>query len=250
VDIVSATQELAGHGLTAPMLNVLEADANNYSVHLLQPKGQIEATQAGIRNRDRIMANAQFGKFLEEALASEADLVVTPEYSTPWEVLRATLNGANRGPSQGKLWALGCESIKYSELLKIREELADIAIVIFEEMNPDDNQFVDPLAYVFRTTKNHSDGEPQLVVLVQFKTHPMVDPHDFERNSLQVGTKIYRFGTYGTGITLITFICSDLLAFTDQDALRVYDRALILHIQLNNERQHASLLSFRERVLM
>lgn len=248
VNIVSATQILADHGLDAPRLNVLLADANNYSVLLLQPKGQIEATQAGIRNCDRTLAGAQFGEFLAEATASQADLVVTPEYSTPWDVLRAVIDGANSGPAQGKLWVLGCESIKYRELLRIREELTEIVTVIFEEMNPDDNRFVDALAYVFRTTKSHSD-EPQLVVLVQFKTQAMVDPHDFERNSLQVGTKIYQFGTYGAGISLVTIVCSDLLAFTDQEASNVYDRSLILHIQLNNERQHTSLLGFRERLL-
>lgn len=249
MNIVSVTQVLAGQGLNAPTLNVLIADENNYSVLLFQPKGQIEATQAGIRNRDRALADAQFGEFLAEATVSKVDLVVTPEYSTPWEVLHAALEGADSGPAQGKLWALGCESINYSELVNMREELAEIATVIFEDMEPDDNQFVDPLAYVFRTTKSDSDGEPQLVVLVQFKTHAMGDPHDLERNLLQVGTKVYQFGTYGAGITLVTLICSDLLAFTDHDARQVYDRALVLHIQLNNNRQHHSLLDFRKRLL-
>jgi len=249
VNFVSVTQVLANNGLNAPTLNVLVADANNYSVLLLQPKGQIEATQTGIRNRDRALASAQFGEFLAEASASGADLVATPEYSTPWDALRGALNGANGGPAQGKLWALGCESIKYRELLVIRQQLAEIATVIFEEMNPDDNRFVDPLAYVFRTTKRDSDAQPQLVIVVQFKTQPMSDPHDLERDSLQVGTRVYQFGTYSAGISLVTFICSDLLAFTDQDARNVYDRSLILHIQLNNKRQHTSLLGFRERLL-
>lgn len=249
MNIVSATQILADHGLDAPRLNVLFADANNYSVLLLQPKGQIEATQAGIRNCDRTLASAQFGEFLAEATASQPDLVVTPEYSTPWDVLRAVIDGANSGPAQGKLWALGCESIKYRELLRIREELTELATVIFEEMNPDDSRFVDPLAYVFHTTKSQSDGQLKLVILIQFKTQAMVDPHDFERNSLQVGTWVYQFGTYGAEISLVTFICSDLLMFTDPDAGKVYDRSLILHIQLNNDRQHTSLLGFRERLL-
>lgn len=251
MNIVSVTQVLADHRLDAPRLNALVADANNYSVILLQPKGQIKVSQAGIQNRDRALAGAQFGDFLVKASTSQADLVVTPEYSTPWNVLRAAIGGANSGPALGKLWALGCESIKYSELLRIKEDLAEIATVIFEEMNPDDNRFVDPLTYVFRTTKSHShsDGPPQLVILVQFKTQSMVDPYDFERNSLQVGTKVYQFGTYGAGISLVTFICSDLLAFTDEDARNVYDRSLILHIQLNNDRQHSNLLGFRERLL-
>ena len=247
VDIVSVNQVLAEHGLNAPSLNVLKPDAYNYSVHLFQPEGQIEANQSGVRNRDRARASAQFGEFLAEAKESEADLVVTPEYSTPWEVLHAALDDVNSGPKQGKLWVLGCESIKYSEIKKIKEELVAIAIVIFEEMKPDDNKFVDPLAYIFRTTAQ-AGGQPQLVVLVQFKTCPMSDPHDFERNTLQLGKTIYQFGSYHVEISLVTFICSDLLVFEDQDARNVYDRALIIHIQLNNLRHHSSLLDFRKRI--
>lgn len=249
MNIVSVTQILDGQGLNSPTLNVLLADANNYSVLLFQPQGQIDASQAGILNHDRALVGSQFREFLAEAVESQADLVVTPEYSTPWDVLHTAIDGPNKGPAEGKLWALGCESIRYSELQRLRGEFAEIATVTFEEMDPDDNRFVDPLAYVFRTTENHGDGQSKLVVIVQFKTHAMVDPHDFERNSLQVGSRIYQFGTYGVGISLVTFICSDLLAFTDQDARNVYDRSLILHIQLNNERQHPSLLGFRERLL-
>lgn len=249
MNIVSVTQQLADHGLNEPRLNVLLADADNYSVLLLQPKGQIDATQAGIRNHDRALADAQFGEFLAEATASQTDLVVTPEYSTPWDVLRAAIDDVDKGPSQGKLWALGCESIKYSELQRIKNEIAESVTVIFEKLEPDEGRFVDPLVYVFRTTESNGDGQSKLVVIVQFKTHAMVDPHDFERNSLQVGTTVYQFGTYGAGISLVTLICSDLLAFNDQDAKKVYDRSLILHIQLNNERQHTTLLRFHERLL-
>ena len=249
MNIASITQILDDNDLDVPRLNVLLADENNYSVLLLQPKGQIEVTHAGIRNGDRALAEEQFGKFLSEATDLQADLVVTPEYSTPWKVLQAAIDGEDKGPVQGKLWALGCESIKYSELQRFKNEIDESAKVIFEEMDPDDRRFVDPLAYVFRTTEKNSDGKSKIVVVVQFKTQAMVDPYDFERNSLQVGTRVYQFGTYGAGISLVAFICSDLLAFTDQDALNVYDRSLILHIQLNNERQHVSLLGFRERLL-
>lgn len=249
MDIVPATQILADHGFDEPRLNVLLADANNYSVLLLQPEGQIEATQAGIRNRDRELAGAQFMGVLAEATASQPDLVVTPEYSTPWEALRAAIVGADKGPTQGKLWALGCESIKYSELQSIKHEIAEIATVIFEGMDSDDNRFVDPLAYVFRTTESHGDGQPKLVVLVQFKTHAMADKHEFEKNRLQLGSSVYRFGRYGTGISLTSLICSDVFAVTEDVAKQVYDRSLILHIQLNPEPRHQNFLECRAKLL-
>ncbi|KKK53307.1 hypothetical protein LCGC14_3096100, partial [marine sediment metagenome] len=206
MNVVSVSKLLArqDHGLNAPTLNVLVADASNYSVHLLQPQARMEATQAEIRNRDGNLATAQFGDFLEKAFASGADLLVTPEYSTPWNVLRDAINGVDKGPAPGKLWVLGCESIKYSELQRFRDEISEHATVIFEEMNPNDGRFVDPLTYVFSTTENRDDERLKLVVLVQFKTHPMADDHDFERNLLQLGSDVYQFGSYGAWVNFTT----------------------------------------------
>ena len=251
MNIVSVTQVLAhpDYGLDAPLLNILVADANNYSVLLLQPQARIDATQAGIRNRDGVQASAQFEDFLEKAIASGSDLVVTPEYSTPWNVLRDAINGADKGPEQGKLWALGCESIRYSELQRFRDEISEHTTVIFEEMAPDNSRFVDPLAYVFRTTEAHGDGQLKLVVLVQFKTHAMADNHDFERNLLQLGSDVYQFGNYRAGISLTSLICSDVFAVTDDIAQKVYDRSLILHIQLNPEPRHQWFLESRAKLL-
>jgi hypothetical protein len=249
MNIVSVTELLTGHGLNSPSLNVLVADVNNYSVLLFQPQGQIDATQAGIRNRDSAFASAQFGGFLEKAKVMQADLIVAPEYSTPWNVLRAAIEAPNKGPVDGKLWALGCESITYSELTRIKAELANIATVVFEEMEPDGEKFLDPLAYVFRTTESHGNGHSKLVVLVQFKTHAMADKHEFEKNWLQLGSTVYQFGNYGAGISLTSLICSDAFAVTDEVSNKVYDRALILHIQLNPEPRHQKFLECRAKLL-
>ena len=175
--------------------------------------------------------------------------MVTPEYSTPWTVLRDSINGADKGPAPGKLWALGCESIRYSELQRFRDDISEHARVIFEEMDPNDNRFVDPLAYVFRTTEAHGDGLLILVVLVQFKTHAMADNHDFERNLLQLGSDVYQFGSYRAGISLTSLICSDVFAVTDEISRQVYDLSLILHIQLNPEPRHQRFLESRGKLL-
>jgi hypothetical protein len=251
MNIVSVTELLArpDYGLDAPTLNVLVADANNYSGILLQPQARIEADQSGIRNRDRTLATALFRDFLEKAMNSGADLVVTPEYSTPWNVLREAINGADKGPASGKLWALGCESIRYSELQQFKDEISEHATVIFEEMPPDNSRVVDPLAYVFRTSESQGNGQQILVVLVQFKTHAMEDGRDFERNLLQLGTDVYQFGTYGAGISLTSLICADAFAVRDEIAQQIYDRALILHIQLNPDPRHQIFLGCRARLL-
>lgn len=246
--IIPVSNVLVGGGFGLPGLNVLVPNIDNYKALLLQPSGSIEVSGGGVRNRDRGLAHRQYANFLEDACYVGADLVVTPEYSMPWESLRDALK-AGVVPAQGKLWALGCESIKYSELEALRDELSDSVRVIFEPLIADDERFVSPLAYVFNTPLVDGGGEERIVVLVQFKTHPMGDPNHFEVNALQRGTQIYRFGSGEGDLTLVSLICADVFAFEDVDAKGIYDRALILHIQLNPEPRHVRFLGCRERLL-
>jgi hypothetical protein len=138
---------------------------------LAQPEGSIEADAAGVRNRDRDRAGTVFLRFLEKAVETGADLAVTPEYSLPWETLSASLRKGVR-PAVGKLWALGCESLTLAQLIARKTELADIATVIFEPMVERANRFLDPLVYMFLAEPDVG-GPFKLVLLVQFKTHPM-----------------------------------------------------------------------------
>jgi hypothetical protein len=108
---VAVAEVLAAEGLAPPGLNVLVPNEENYTALLMQPQGDIEISGAGVRNRDHTLADAQFGAFLRDARATDADLVVTPEYSMPWLTLSAALRAAIT-PSHGKLWAIGCESIR------------------------------------------------------------------------------------------------------------------------------------------
>lgn len=248
MEITPVTTTLANKGLEPPRLNVLVPNVDNYKALLLQPHGSIEASGDGVRNRDRELAYRQYGKFLEDAHQVGADLVVTPEYAMPWESLRDALN-AGVVPEQGKLWALGCESIKYRELEVLRDELSDSVRVIFEPLAADNERFVSPLAYVFNAPSVDGNGEERTVVLVQFKTHPMGDPSHFEINAMQRGTQIYQFSGGEESLKLVSLICADVFAFEDAHARAIYDRALILHIQLNPEPRHMRFLGSRERLL-
>jgi hypothetical protein len=248
MEIIPVTTVLANEGFNPPNLNVLVPNVDNYKALLLQPHGDIEASDDSVRNRDRDLAYRQYEKFLEDACQVGADLVVTPEYSMPWESLRDALK-EGVVPTQGKLWALGCESIKYSKLEVLRDELSDSVRVIFEPLIADNKRFVSPLVYVFNAPLVDGSGEERIVVLVQFKTHPMGDTNHFEVNALQRGTQIYRFGGGEGDLTLVSLICADVFAFEDVDAKDIYDRALILHIQLNPKPRHVQFLGCRGRLL-
>ena len=246
--IRSVAEVLASGGLGPPVLNALVPNESNYTVLLMQPHGDVEASAAGVRNRDRNLARTRFGRFLADAQQAEADLVITPEYSMPWETLVAAIKEGTV-PARGKLWVLGCESIKYSDLETLKQELSQFAAVLYEPLQPDPGRFIDPLAYVFIAPPIEGSGAAKIVILVQFKTYPMGDNDHFEFNGLQRGTCVYQFGGVGQSLKLVSLICSDAFAFEDAHAREIYDRALIVHIQLNQKPRQDQFRLYRDRLL-
>lgn len=248
MQIKPVAEVLVPEGLAAPVLNALAPNESNYTVLLMQPHGEIDASAAGVRNRGRDLAKNQFGRLLDAARETVADLVVTPEYSMPWEVLIEALK-KSIVPAEGKLWALGCESITYSDLEQVKQDLAPFATMIYETLPADEGRFTDPLAYVFLAPPADGNGAGKIVVLVQFKTYPMGDNDHFEINGLQRGTRVYQFGVDGQSIKLVSLICSDALDFQDAEAGAVYDRALVVHIQLTPKPRQEQYRQYRDRLL-
>lgn len=77
----------------------------------------------------------------------------------------------------------------------------------------------------------------------------MGDDDHFEINHLQRGTRIYQFGGTGQQLRLVSLICSDAFAFTDTEARAVYDRALVVHLQLNPKPRQTQYRQYRDRLL-
>lgn len=235
-------------GLAEPQLLALTPDTNNYSVVLFQPAASLEATQDGVHHANAAMADAQFGKFLDKAIESNAELAVTPEYAFPWKTLIHALK-AGKSPQPGLLWAFGCESITLAELNAVRDDIQDIATVLFEPLAEQPPRFLNPLVYVFLANTPGSTVASRLVLLVQFKTHPMADTDHFEVNGLQLGTRVYQFGTTPPSLKLATLICSDAFNVTDAIAAQIYARSLILHLQLNPNPRHSQFRQYRPKLL-
>ena len=248
MEIKQVTEVLIPAGLNPPALNVLIPNEDNYTALLMQPHGEIEASHTGVRNRNRDLARRQFERFLLDACESQADLVITPEYSMPWETLVEAVKKSTI-PNQGKLWALGCESTTLEHLETFREELAPFGTVLFEPLQKHPTRFINPLVYVFNTSSTNGDGTRQTVLLVQFKTYPMGDEEHFEVNGMQRGTWIYQFGGTDQRLRLVSLICSDVFAFDDSHAASIYKESLTLHIQLNPKPRHEQFRSYRDRLL-
>lgn len=247
IEPVAAT--LHGAGFDEPTLNALVWDATKYEVLMLQPQGDLEASEAGVWSHDRDLARQQFGGLLAQAQATQPDLLLTPEYSMPWDILEYIL-AQTQGPDTGKLWALGCESIRTSELAELRVRLAEKEICVLYEDLPahEPEKFVSPLAYVFVAPSQMAGQQPRTVLLVQFKTHPMGGT-DFERDGMACGSCIYKFGGGSSHIALLSLICADAFAFTDELAQLHHHQALILHLQLNPQPRHTDFHECRYRLL-
>ncbi len=247
MEIKRVSDVLHAAGLSGPTFAALIPDVANYKVMLFQPKGEIEASAAGVGSRNRDLASEQFRSFLEAAVHRDVALAVAPEYAMPWEVLAEAIR-SDLTPASGKLWVLGCESIRYALLQTLKTDLAQKAVLLFEPLEADPERFVDPLAYVFHAPVADGSGSEKLVVLIQFKTRPMGDDDHFETKNLQTGTHIYQFGGDGN-IRLISLICSDVFGFTDAHAADIYDRTLVIHIQLNPKPRQPQYRQYRDKLL-
>lgn len=248
MEITPVTEILSKIGFNHPDLRVLAPTQANYSALLFQPQGRIEIRQDGVRHADQTLATIQFSAFLKEAVRISADLVVTPEYSMPWKTLEDQLsNGVT--PPPGSVWVLGCESITINELRAMQGRLSHFVEVVFEELDDTPDRFLNPVAYIFTSEQQGADATSRLVMLLQFKICPMGDSNHFEVNRLQTGTRLYCFGNGTTQLRMATLICSDAFAFLDEHAMQLYDRTLLLHIQLNAKPRQEQFRRYRDRFL-
>lgn len=247
MQIYPINQLLTEGGFAAsPPLRALNPNKDNYSALLFQPLADIQADTSGVRHADATLANKQFTSFLEMAVSDQSELAITPEYSMPWAAFEAAiLNGTV--PASGSLWVLGCESTTLDNVAAFKDRVKSIATVIYEPLTPQPNRFLDPVVYVFSATTTGAAASARIVIVVQFKTSTMGDKEDYEKNYLQTGSRIYRFGSAPTQLGLATLICSDAFAITDPDAAALYHRTLLIHIQLNKSPRQAQYRQYRDK---
>lgn len=246
MQIEEAEKFLKKNGIQHPILEVLDPSINDYDVLLIQPKGDIEASKTRVGNRDRAGSVKQCVSFLLEAAKRQTALVVAPEYCVPWEALRQAVL-AGHAPGAKSLWVLGCESITLNELDVLENSFNGKVRVLFEDLDRAEagkKGFLDPLSYLFHT-KDAKDNDC-LVLLVQFKTRVSIDEERIEGDHLYCGSSVYVFGTCGKTIRLLSLICSDAFAADASNLKDVYDRTLLLHIQLNPNPRHSAFRSYRK----
>ena len=241
---------IPGGPLRLYRLSALEPRPGPYFALLCQPHGRIHASTARIGNSDSHAVLPMYRAFLNGAVASQAQLVITPEYSVPWALIRELIQGTMLLP-KGALWALGCESITPSELHTLQIAASGRAGVrlIHENLAPAQTTqaaFVDPLVFVFWA--HDTVGTDVLCLLVQFKTVASRDPDHVELNSLCLGTSVYKFTAHVGDISLLALICSDAFDFSDSLVDAHCTNLLLVHIQLNQRPAYIDYSAYRSRL--
>ncbi|RPH48998.1 MAG: hypothetical protein EHM85_15370 [Desulfobacteraceae bacterium] len=236
------------HRFAMPILPFLRSDCRTFEALVLQPCGQIRATQNGIGNCECQQTVDKYTSFLSYAKRIDVDLTVTPEYSCPWQVLLSVVADETNLPNEGKLWVLGCESITKQALIELPTH-NHIRWVFDESVLSQDKSFLDPLCYVFKTTDQAK--KPLYIALIQFKTIEMADHIGYlERDHLIKGRYIYKIESNEHSNGLCTLICSDVLNVDDRIIRELINTPTqLLHIQLNPEPRDPQFAGYRRSSL-
>jgi hypothetical protein len=241
-------QIFAARNLRVPTLNVLRPDSQLYETLAIQPTGAVTiapttANPDFVGHANRARAIAQYTAFLDRARQLNSDLVLSPEYSFPWEVLTGAITAAQL-PAESRLWIFGCEAITPAQL---RQTIADHPQVewLSEAIPNGPGRFLNVLAYLCRTQTNA--GEARGVVVLQFKHEPM-GGNTFERDHLIRGQVVHIWRNPQDNIRLISLLCSDALVFNPAAAHECrFDRDpyVIFHPQLNPSPLHVDFGGYR-----
>ncbi len=236
-------------------LEALTKDSNLYSMLLYQHRGTFASSATTFGNE--YDSTSKFNSFLALAKSENVALVLTPEYSCPWNSIDWLLSDETRWPNDGKLWAICCESITPNEVNTFEDKFNGNNIEIFVDKTPFTNGngvLLDPLCYIFRCQVN---GENKLLVLMQFKTQHMgVWTSPEEQQKYIWGNDIYVLRNSENSIYLFTNICSEAIEFRINDAFQnqVQNRwdhnpYIILNPQMNPQPSHDAFKNFRKSIL-
>lgn len=205
---VSVQEKLKKEKVNYPEFGVFCARGNVVKIAQWQPAGELAFSEKqGFYCKSN--GHAKKGlEFLRSAVDAKADLVITPEYSLPWQVLEDIVLNRTVEPRNSKLWCLGMEGISFDNLEAFLNKYnsGDNLRIIVEDLdglNP--KSFCSCIAYLFCVGK-------KMICLIQLKTTPASDKWvELESGGLTVGNSIYYFTDKENRNCLFSYICADAL---------------------------------------
>lgn len=198
-------------------LSVCQSD-NSYSVLLIQPRANLKVEKAkGLIPEEYDKFIEKFRKYIELAYKKKYDLILTPEYSVPIQIIKELVQNQEKLKS-GSLYCMCCESIAYNEFTTLLNEFKEVnnVDVCFDALNEiNENELVCCLLYItkIKFIKENSETEEKLFLIPQFKTTHMKDKEmNFETSSLSCGKVVFYFGKEDE-VKFLSLICADVFDF-------------------------------------
>jgi hypothetical protein len=229
-----------------PDFRFLQTTSADFRLMRMQPSGVLLANhRSGVYSPNPLHLN-KCREALIIANTEHVDVLLTPEYSVPLDLIDEIVRNPHLQPLQGTLWCLCCEGVEWEAFLNhiiIWEENAFVSRKTMDELQR--SSFIGCLLYIFLS---HS-GE-KLCIVPQFKCQHMREALDVcERAGLSIGNKIVLFGEKSPN-RLATIICADAYheeirtsrIFFQEGVERKY---IILHPQLNNSPRHSEMSELR-----
>lgn len=227
-------------------LALLQPDCSEYDAMLYQHGGAISADASGVFNTDQDTAAAKFASFFAHASAQQPQLLATPEYSCPWSVVEQMIQ-SNHWPTAGKVWVIGCESIRPDELEAFCNRCDMVTWFRPAYTVEHDQVFLDIACICLNATD--ADGNQVRVAVLQAKNTPMADRDNMiEPRFLILGTDRYILRNDEDSIHLALMVCSDALEGGIFESLPHQEHFpyLLLHIQLNSDPRNLGFRRYRD----
>jgi len=232
--------------ITPPNLNFYSGDPQTFSLLRLQCSGELEHSENSgfiIKNHG---SDELYKDFIRKAKSENPDIILTPEYSFPFRVLKEIIEN-KWYPNHGQLWCLGCEGIQLDYFYELMKTFEDSGVMVLNHALDLANLkvFINALIYVF---VNENDT---LFILPQLKTTAASDRDSCcEEFGMSKGNVIYKFGKNQCN-QLCSIICSDALnkgLLTVNNIVSGNENVILLHPQLNPEPRHGTFRSLRRNL--
>ncbi len=233
-------------GFQQAPLALLEPDCTEYDVILYQHGGSIVADASGVFNADHATATAKFTSLFAHAFDQQPQLLATPEYACSWPVLEQVVRN-HHWPAAGKVWIIGCESIRPIELVEFCNRCDMVTWLTPDYAAELDQSFLDIACICLNATA--ADGSEIRVAVLQAKNIAMADGNLLiEPNYLIRGTDRYILRNDENSIHLALMICSDALEKGIFESLPHQEHFpyILIHIQLNSEPRNLGFRRYRD----
>lgn len=231
-----------------PRFGFLESGQNSFKLLKLQCKGEIIIDlNHGPQLVESDTHHNYCRSMLEIANSTGVDILMTPEYAFPMELISEILKKSEYQPKAGALWCLACQGVSWGLFADYLGMWEEHAYVVRPSVQNQSN-FVSAIIYVFQSI------EGKLVIVPQLKLQPMRDVgYMHEEPGLTTGNVIYQFGKTQPN-QLCSILCSDayherLKGRLDQfNQDRSTENWIILHPQLNEKPRDDTMTEFRREL--